>query len=131
MFLDHVTFLQKKTLLSLYYLLSYCSIVWTSTYPTNLNRIYFLQKRAMRAITKSNYLVHSAPLFSRLRVLDIYLINSFHLGKFMYKNQNRLFPFIFLELFQTSSQIHKYNTRPASDLRPQNVEQISNNHNLI
>ena len=111
-------FLTEKTLLSLYYLLSYCSIVWTSTYPTNLNHIYLRQKRVMRAITKSNYLAHSAPLFSRLRVLDIYQINSFHVGKFMYKYQNRLLPSIFLELFQTSSQIHKYSTRSASDLRP-------------
>ena len=49
-------FLTEKTLLSLYYTLvypyiSYCSTVWTSTYPTNLNRIYLLQKRAVRAIT--------------------------------------------------------------------------------
>ena len=114
---------RKKTLLSLYYALvypylCYCSITWTSTYPTKLNRIYLLQKRFVRAVTKSNYLAHSAPLFSRLKVLDIYQINSFHVGKFMYKYQNRLLPSIFLELFQTSSQIHKYNTRSSSDLRP-------------
>ena len=116
-------FLTEKTLLSLYYTLvypylSYCSIVWTSTYPTNLNRIYLLQKQAMRAITKSNYLAHSAPLFSRLKVLDIYQINSLHIGKFMYKYQNRLLPSVFLDLFQTGNQIHKYNTRSASELRP-------------
>ena len=72
----------------------------------------------MRATTKSNYLAHSAPLFSRLKVLDIYRINSFHVGNFMYKYQNCLLPSTFLELFPTSSQIHKYNTRSASDLRP-------------
>ena len=116
-------FLTEKSLLSLYYTLvypyiSYCSTVWTSTYPTNLNRIYLLQKRAVRAITKSDYLAHSAPLFSRLNVLDIYQVNSFHVGKFMYKYQNRLLPSIFLDLFQTSSQIHNYNTRSATSLRP-------------
>ena len=83
-------FLTEKTLLSLYYTLvypyiSYCSTVWTSTYPANLNRIYLLQKRAVRAITKSDYLAHSAPLFSRLNVLHIFQVNSFHVGKFMYK----------------------------------------------
>ena len=116
-------FLTEKTLLSLYYTLvypyiSYCSTVWTSTYPTNLNRIYLLQKRAVRAITKSDYLAHSAPLFSRLNVLDIYQVNSFHVGKFMYNYQNRLLPSIFLDLFQTSSQIHNYNTRSATSIRP-------------
>ena len=84
----------------------------------NGNEIYFLQKRVMRAITKSNYIAHSASLFSRLTVLDICQINSFHVGKFMYKYQNRLLPSIFLELFRTSSQIHNYNTRSASDLHP-------------
>ena len=116
-------FLTEKTLLSLYYTLvypyiSYRSTVWTSTYPTNLNRIYLLQKRAVRAITKSDYLAHSAPLFSRLNVLDIYQVNSSHVGKCMYKYQNRLLPSIFLDLFQTSSQIHNYNTRSATSLRP-------------
>ena len=38
--------------------------------------------------------------------------------KNMYKYQNHLLPSIFLELFQTNSQIHKYNTSFASDLRP-------------
>ena len=123
LFSDLASFLQKKTLLPLYYTLvypyiSYCSTVWTSTYPTKLNRIYLLQKRAVRALTKSNYLAHSAPLFSRLNVLDIYQVNSFHVGKFMYKYQNRLLPSIFLDLFQTSSQIHNYNTRSATSLRP-------------
>ena len=116
-------FLTEKTLLSLYYTLvypyiSYCSTVWTSTYLTTLNRIYLLQKRAVRAITKSDYLAHSAPLFWRLNVLDIYQVNSFHVGKIMYKYQNRLLPSIFFYLFQTSSQIHNYNTRFATSLRP-------------
>ena len=123
LFSDLASFLQKKTLLSLYYTLvypyiSYCSTVWTSTYLTNLNHIYLLQKRAVRAITKSDYLAHSAPLFSRLNVLDIYQVNSFHVGKSIYKYQNRLLPSIFLDLFQTSSQIHNYNTRSATSLRP-------------
>ena len=116
-------FLTEETLLSLYHTLvypyiSYCSTVWTSTYPTNLNRIYLFQKRAVRAVTKSDYLAHSAPLFSRLNVLDIYQVNSFHVGKFMYKYQNCLLPSIFLDLFQTSSQIHNYNTGSATSLRP-------------
>ena len=61
--------------------------------------------------------------------LDIYQVNSFHVGKFMYKYQNRLLPSIFLDLFQTSSQIHNYNTRSATSLRPRkcrtNIKQFS------
>ena len=69
--------LSSKTKLTLYYSLiyphiTYCNTIWSSTYVTNLNRIYCLQKRAVRAITNSDYKAHSAPLFSKLRILDIF-----------------------------------------------------------
>ena len=41
--------------------IAYCNSTWSSTYTTNLNRIYCLQKRAVRAITNSDYRAHSAP----------------------------------------------------------------------
>ena len=59
--------------------------------PT-LNRIYCLQKCAMRAITNSDYRAHSAPLFSKLKNLDIYQINTFQVAKFMYCYHNHLLP---------------------------------------
>ena len=53
--------------LSLYYTLiypylSYCNIVWSSTYNTHLNRIFILQKSAIHALSKSEYHAHTAPL---------------------------------------------------------------------
>ena len=53
-------YLSSKTKLTLYYSLiypyiTYCNSTWSSTYVTNLNRIYCLQKRAVRAITNSEY----------------------------------------------------------------------------
>ena len=102
-------FYRKKSLISLYYTLVYpylscCSIVWTSTYPTNSNCVYLLHKRVMRVISKSDYLAHSALLFSRLNVLYkcIYQVNSFHVGKFRYKYQKRLLPSVFLDFFSNS-----------------------------
>ena len=127
-------FFTEKTLLSLYHTLvypylSYCSIAWISTYPTNLNCIYLLQKRIMRATAKSDYLAHSTPLFLRLNVLDIFQVSSLHVGKFMYKCQNRLLPSVFLILFQTSSQMHNYNARSFTNLRshkwPTNIKQFT------
>jgi hypothetical protein len=60
--------LSTRTKLSLYYTLiypyiSYCNIVWSSTYATSLNLIWLLQKRAVRVMTNSEYQAHSAPLF--------------------------------------------------------------------
>ena len=59
-------FLSSNTKISLYYTLiypylTYCTTVWSSTYVTNLNRIFLLQKRAVRAMTNSNHRAPSAP----------------------------------------------------------------------
>ena len=87
-------YLSSKTKLTLYYSLiypyiTYCNSTWPSTYVTNLNRIC-LQKRAARAITNSDYRVHSAPLFYKLGILDIYQINTLQRAKFMYCYRNNL-----------------------------------------
>lgn len=55
---------------SYYRYLSYCNIVWSFTHNSHLNRIYLLQKRAIRALTNSKYRAHFAPLFARLTILN-------------------------------------------------------------
>ena len=102
--------LSTKTKLSLYYTLvypylSYCNIVWSSTYITSLNRILLLQKRALRVIANSDYRTHLAPLFIHLNILDIYKVNSFHIAKFMFLYNQRLLPWFFLDLFLTSTRV--------------------------
>ena len=115
-------YLSSKTKLTLYYSLiypyiTYCNSTWSSTYITNLNRIYCLQKRTVRAITNSDYRAHFAPLFSKLKILDIYQINTFLIAKFMYYYHNNLLPPLFFNLFLTISQIHGYSTRTANNYR--------------
>ena len=56
--------------------LTHCPTVWSSTYVTNLNRIFLLQKRAVRAMTNSNHLAPSAPLFAEWNILHIFRVNS-------------------------------------------------------
>ena len=70
-------YLSCKTKLMLYYTLiypyiTYCNSTWSSTYVSNFNRIYYLQKRAVRAVTNSEYRAHTARLFSKLKILDIF-----------------------------------------------------------
>ena len=65
-------------------LLIVINIVWSSTYVTNLNRILLLQKRVVRTLTNSDYRAHSDPLFKQLKILDIFKLNTFHIGKFMF-----------------------------------------------
>ena len=75
--------------LSLYYILiypylSYCNIVWSSTYNTHLNRIFILQKSAIHALSKSKYHAHTAPLFVKPKILNTYGVFMFHVAKFMF-----------------------------------------------
>ena len=54
-------YLSSQTLMTLYYslvypFLTYCNVAWSSTYCSNLNCIYLLQKRLVRLITKAHYL---------------------------------------------------------------------------
>ena len=84
---------------------------------SNLNKIYYLQKRAVQAITNSDYEAHSAPLFSKLGILDIFQVNTFEIAKFMFYYRNNLLPPLLLNLFVTNSQIHNYGTRTASNYR--------------
>ena len=69
-------FLLSITNISLYYTLiypylTYCTTVWSSTHVTNLNRIFLLQKRAVRAMKNSNHCAPSTPLVSQLDIVDI------------------------------------------------------------
>ena len=75
----------------LYYTLIYivcCNCTWSSTHVSNLNTIYYLQKRAVRAITNSDYRAHSAPLFSKLVILDIFKVNTLEIAKVMFYYRN-------------------------------------------
>ena len=95
----------------------YCNSTLSSTYISNLNRIYYLQKRAVRAVTNLDYRAHTAPLFSKLNILDIFQMNTLGIAKFMFCYHNNLLPPIFLNLFMTNSQVYRYDTRTAGNYR--------------
>ena len=107
-------YLSCKTKLTLHYTLiypyiTYCNSMWWSTYISNLNRIYYLHKRAVQAIT--------APLFSKLDFPDIFQVNTLDTAKFMFRDHNNLLPPLFHNLFMTNSQVHRYDTRTTSNYR--------------
>ena len=70
----------------------------------------------MRAITNSDYRAHSASLFSKLRISDIYEIVTLQRAKFMYCYHNNLLPPLFFQLV-VNSQIHGYSTITANNYR--------------
>ena len=94
------------------------NLIWASTYVTNLQRIYLLQKRAVRAISKADYNASSKPLFANLKLLDVFSIYSLQVSSFMYLYHNGALPLSFAQMFQTGSQIHQYSTRYSHLYRP-------------
>ena len=115
----YLSCMTKLTLLYtlIYPCITYCNSTWSSMYVSNLNRIYYLQKWAVRAITNSEYRAHTAPLFSKLEILDIFQVNTLDTAKFMFRYHNNLLPPLFRNLFMTDSQVHRYDTRTASNYR--------------
>ena len=70
----------------------------------------------IQAISNSDYRAHTAPLFSKLEILDIFQVNTLDTAKFMFRYHNNLPP-LFLKLFTTNSQVHRHDTRIASNYR--------------
>ena len=60
-------YLFTRTKLSLYYSLVYLYLT-SSTYVTNLNRIFLLQKRVVRIISNASYRAHTTLLFYKLKI---------------------------------------------------------------
>ena len=74
-------YVTRKSLLSLYLslvypYLTYHNVVWSSTYPTNINRIYLLQKRIVRTICAADHRAPGKPLIQDLAFLKF--IACFH-----------------------------------------------------
>lgn len=102
------------TLISLYYsliypYLTYGNLIWGCTAAVHLDPLLKMQKRAVRIITKSNYLAHTDPLFKQTGILKLHDINCYMTGIHMYKEHARgalMFP------------SHDYSTRGASCALP-------------
>ena len=83
----------------------------------NTERLFKLQKRAIRSITNSSYNAHSEPLFKAteiLKVSDIYKLNAL---KFYFNYLHFQLPHFLQSFpFKQRSSIHSYNTRGRSNL---------------
>ena len=56
---------------------SYGLEVWGCAHTSYLNKIFIIQKMAVRAITSSKFGAHSGPLFKKLSVLDVFKLQKF------------------------------------------------------
>ena len=91
---------------------------WSSAYPTTLNRLFLLQKRVLRSIVNAEFHAHSAPLFRKLKILDIrFSINALNTAQFMFHYHNTTLSTHFFSMFQTNSDVHAYSTRTSNHYR--------------
>ncbi|XP_065643877.1 uncharacterized protein LOC136075253 [Hydra vulgaris] len=89
--------------------ISYCNVIWASTYPSKLNTIYKIQKRASRLILNANKYASARPLLRELGVPNVYEINILNILIFMFKFKNGMLPSIFQTYFFSLN--HKYETK--------------------
>ena len=90
-------FIDKQSLLLLYNALvlpyiNYCCLVWGFTFPTYINKIEILQKRAMRIIDSQHRLAHADPIFQSLGVLKVKDIAKQQIISLMLRKLNGTLP---------------------------------------
>ena len=91
----------------------YCLMTW----GYHGQRIYKIQKSAIRKITLSKYYDHTAPLFKKLKLLTLKDIIVLQELKFYFKFVHKLLP-SYLQQWQltTNDDIHTHNTRQQNEL---------------
>ena len=114
-------YLSLKTLQSIYDTmiypyLTYCNIVWTSTYQSRLKSLFMLQKKIVRIMTFAKYKEKSRPLFLSLKILSIYELNIYLMALFMYSYFRKNLPSYFNNYFKLNDTIDSHNTRTASNI---------------
>ena len=91
-------------------------------YPTNLDKLYMLQKQAILITRQVKWRDHTSILFKRNRQLNIFDNNNFQIVCFMYKFNSNLLAVNFNMFFRTNEQIHHHDTHGVS-----NIHLISHN----
>ena len=80
--------------------INYCNIIWGCGYKSSLNRLFILQKRALRLCLKLPKKTNSLSLFKTANKLKVYEINHLQTALFVhlvaYKNSPTLFQNFFL-----------------------------------
>ena len=95
---------------------NYCNVIWGHTFKSYLDKVFLLQKRAIRIITKSDFRSSTNPLFTKLKVLPIHDLIKLNTLLFMFKLQNENFPSIPGINFINNHIIHSYSTRQRNDI---------------
>ena len=95
--------------------INYSIIIWGSACKLYLEKIFKLQKWAIRTISNSHYRSHTGPLFLKHNILNVYDTYQLSIGIFMYKHHTNQLPSNYSTYFTKHIQTHHYLTRNAQD----------------
>ena len=95
--------------------LNYCILAWANCTNFNMNRLFRLQKKAIRIINHSEYLAPSMPIFLNLKLLNIYDMYNFQIAIFMYMCFKNVLPPSNLSHFKLTSTVHEHRTRNCNN----------------
>ena len=86
----------------------------------NSNKLFRLQKKAIRVIAKQKYNAHTDPLFKKYKLLKIEDIFKTQSLKFLHKQKKGKAPKYFDTIFDTSQNnlTHNHNTRHRNSQQP-------------
>ena len=111
-------YLNKQGLISLYYsfiypYLTYCNHIWGSTYKTSLKRLTTLQNKAVKIIAHARWRASCDPIYKHLNIMKLAHINTYLIGRFMFRIFIGKVPESLTSLFKKNSDYHSYSTRIA------------------
>ena len=89
-----------------------------------------MQKKALHIIT-SPYNEHSAPLFQKLKLLNLYQINDLVISIFMFDFQKCNLPNYFDDILTLNKQVHDYSTRNSRSINSINKQYIRTDYGKL
>ena len=95
--------------------LTYCNVIWGSTYRQNIDPLVKVMKRVIRTMTYSHRYEHTIDLFARFNLLNYENVNKYCVCLFVYKSLNGITDLP--DYFQYNMNVHNLNLRNNHQLR--------------
>ena len=94
----------------------YCNEIWGRTCKSNLLKLQVLQNKAVRIITGSSRKTSIEWMYSEHGIFNLYAINLYLVGKFIFKVFHEDIPNVFDNFFTYNYTIHEHSTKSAQHL---------------
>ena len=93
-------------------------------------RIYHLQKKAIRLVSKVRYNAHTDPLFIKFKTMKVKDIYNTQCLKFFFNHENSLLPRYFRNFIVRNRHGHTHNTRHRDDFQSVNTNRATSERTL-